>query len=56
MLRLATDDNLYEASNEVFETEYIENKFRYTKSLYGGYANEAVYIVKYDNLRIIEAN
>ena len=56
LLRLATDDNLYEASNEVFETEYIENKFRYTKSLYGGYANEAVYIVKYDNLRIIEAN
>lgn len=56
LLRLATEDNLYEASNEVFETEYIENKFRYTKSLYGGYANEAVYIVKYDNLRIIEAN
>lgn len=56
LLRLATEDNLYEASNEVFETEYIENKFRYKKSLYGGYTNEAVYIVKYDNLRIIEAN
>jgi len=56
LLRLATEDNLYEASSEVFETEYIENKFRYAKSLYGGYSNEAVYIVKYDNLRIVEAN
>ncbi len=56
LLRLATEDNLYEASNEVVETEYIENKFRYNKSLYGGYVNEAVYIVKYDNLRIVEAN
>ncbi len=56
LLRLATEDNLYEASNEVVETEYVENKFRYNKSLYGGYVNEAVYIVKYDNLRIVEAN
>ena len=56
LLRLATEDNLYEASNEVIETEYIENKFRYNKSLFGGYVNEAVYIVKYDNLRIVEAN
>ncbi len=56
LLRLATDDNLYEASTDIIETEYIENKFRYNKSLFGGYTNEAVYIVKYDNLRIIEAN
>jgi LysM repeat protein/ABC-type branched-subunit amino acid transport system substrate-binding protein len=56
LLRLAAEDNLYEASNEVVETEYVENKFRYNKSLYGGYVNEAVYIVKYDNLRIVEAN
>lgn len=56
LLRLATEENLYEASNEVIETEYIENKFRYNKSLFGGYVNEAVYIVKYDDLRIVEAN
>ncbi|APY07592.1 hypothetical protein BWZ20_04445 [Winogradskyella sp. J14-2] len=56
LLRLATEDNLYDASEEVIETEYIENKFRYNKSLFGGYVNEAVYIVKYDDLRIIEAN
>ncbi|WP_299525162.1 LysM peptidoglycan-binding domain-containing protein [Winogradskyella sp.] len=56
LLRLATEDNLYEASADIIETEYVENKFRYNKSLFGGYINEAVYIVKYDNLRIVEAN
>ncbi|MTE27334.1 LysM peptidoglycan-binding domain-containing protein [Winogradskyella ouciana] len=56
LLRLATEDNLYEASSDVIETEYIENKFRYNKSLFGGYTNEAVYIVKFDDLRIVEAN
>ncbi|WP_299363260.1 LysM peptidoglycan-binding domain-containing protein [Winogradskyella sp.] len=56
LLRLATEDNLYEASSDILETEYIENKFRYNKSLIGGYKNEAVYIVKYDNLRIVEAD
>ncbi|NNE30793.1 MAG: LysM peptidoglycan-binding domain-containing protein [Winogradskyella sp.] len=55
LLRLASEDNLYEAAGSEIETEYIENKFRYNKSLFGGYINEAVYIVKYDNLRIVEA-
>jgi LysM repeat protein/ABC-type branched-subunit amino acid transport system substrate-binding protein len=56
LLRLAAEENLYEASKEVIETEYIENKFRYNKSLFGGYVNEAVYIVKYDDLKIVEAS
>ena len=56
LLRLATEENLYEASSDVIETEYIENKFRYNKSLFGGYTNEAIYIVKFDDLRIVEAN
>ena len=56
LMRLATEDNLYEASSNTIETEYIENKFRYNKSLFGGYVNEAVYIVKYDDLRIVKAN
>ncbi|GAB4156755.1 MAG: LysM peptidoglycan-binding domain-containing protein [Winogradskyella sp.] len=56
LLRLATEDNLYEASKDIIETEYIQNKFRYNKSLFGGYVNEAVYIVKFNNLRIVEAN
>ncbi|MFC0605187.1 LysM peptidoglycan-binding domain-containing protein [Winogradskyella pulchriflava] len=56
LLRLATEENLYDASSDVIETEYVENKFRYNKSLFGGYVNEAIYIVKYDNLRIVKAN
>ena len=56
LMRVASGDNLYEVSGETIETEYIENKFRYNKSLFGGYINEAVYIVKYDNLKIVKAN
>ena len=56
LLRLALKDNLYEAAGNDIETEYVENKFRYNKSLFGGYVNEAVYIVKYDELRIVKAN
>jgi LysM repeat protein len=55
LMRLASQDNLYEASSDTIETEYVENKFRYHKSFFGGYVNEAVYIVKYDDLRIVEA-
>ena len=55
LLRLASDDNLYKASSSDIETEYIENKFRYSKELFGGYHNDAVYIIQYDNMAIIEA-
>jgi len=55
LLRLAIDDDLYKASNSDIETEYVENKFRYSKKMFGGYYNEAVYIVKYHELKIVEA-
>ncbi|WP_033956634.1 LysM peptidoglycan-binding domain-containing protein [Psychroserpens jangbogonensis] len=55
LLRLASEDDLYKASSSEIETEYVENKFRYSKKMFGGYYNEAVYIVKYDNLTIVEA-
>lgn len=55
LLRLASEDDLYLASSSDIETEYVENKFRYSKKLFGGYYNEAVYVVKYDNLTIVEA-
>jgi hypothetical protein len=56
LLRLASEDDLYKASGNDIETEYIENKFRYAKKLLGGYYNESVYIVKYtDDLTIVEA-
>jgi hypothetical protein len=55
LLRLASDDDLYKAASHTIETEYVENKFRYSKQNSGGFLNEAVYIVKYDNLTIVEA-
>lgn len=55
LMRLASEDNLYDASSESIETEYVENKFRYHKSFFGGYVNQAIYIVKYNDLRIVEA-
>ncbi|MEZ4856672.1 MAG: LysM peptidoglycan-binding domain-containing protein [Gelidibacter sp.] len=54
LLRLASNDNLYDASSNDVETEYTENKFRYAKKLFGGYYNEAVYIVNYNQDLIIE--
>ena len=54
LLRLASANNLYDASSNDIETEYVENKFRYGKKMFGGYYNEAMYIVKFDNLRIVE--
>ena len=54
LLRLASDDDLYKASTNAIETQYTENKFRYSKKLNGGYYNEAVYIVKYTSDLTIE--
>ncbi len=54
LLRLASEDDLYKASNNSIETQYTENKFRYSKRLNGGYYNEAVFIVKYTSDLTIE--
>ena len=57
LLRLSSiDKDISEAMTSDTETEYIENKFRYSKKMFGGYINEASYIVKYDNLKIIVVN
>jgi len=48
LLRLAARGNVYDASNDDFETEYIENKFRYRKKMFSGYTNNAFYILKYN--------
>lgn len=56
LLRLASSDSDSEKLYNDEETEYTENKFRYNKKLFGGYINEASYIVKYDNLKIVEVN
>jgi len=54
LLRLAIDRDLYDASTNDIETEYVENKFRYSKKMFGGYYNEAIYLMRYDGLNIIE--
>ncbi len=54
LLRLANGDSLRDSSASEIETEYIGNKFRYSKKMFGGYYNESGYIVKFDDLRIIE--
>ena len=54
LLRLASGENLYETADSSIQTEYIENKFRYAKKMFGGYTNESVYVVKYDNLAIVQ--
>lgn len=57
ILRLAVEGNVYDASEEDFESEYVENKFRYQKKLFSGYKNNATYILKYNKdlrLEVIE--
>ncbi len=48
LLRLAIADDVYDANDSKVETEYIENKFRYTKKMFSGYQNNAHYIIKYN--------
>ena len=53
LLRLSRYGTLYtETSN--FQTAYLENKFQYFLQPYGGYKNEAGYILKYDDLHIVK--
>jgi LysM repeat protein len=54
VLRLVTSDDLYKSVTETPLTEYVENKFEYKKKLFGGYYNESAYLVKYQDLRIVE--
>ncbi|WP_224484601.1 PBP1 and LysM peptidoglycan-binding domain-containing protein [Robertkochia aurantiaca] len=54
LLRLGYDKNLYYVASRVSETSYIENKFDYVRDMEGGFYNQAVYLVKYDDLTIKE--
>lgn len=48
LLRLASTNDIYEAVETYAETEYVENKFHYSKTLFSGYQNHALYIIKYN--------
>jgi hypothetical protein len=54
VLRLVTSDNIYLSAKDTALTEYVENKFAYKKKLFGGYYNDTAYLVKYQNLKIVE--
>ncbi|MEW4922986.1 LysM peptidoglycan-binding domain-containing protein [Algibacter sp. 2305UL17-15] len=54
VLRLVTSEDLFMSVNNAPLTAYVENKFAYKKKLFGGYYNDAVYLVKYDDLKIVE--
>lgn len=54
LLRLSVFDNLFDSYKLNSETYYSENKFLYKKKLLGGYYNTAAYIVKYNDLKIVE--
>jgi len=55
ILRLSYNKNLSIVASKVSETEYLENKFDYVQAPTGGFFNQAVYIVKYENLEIKDA-
>lgn len=55
ILRLSYNKDLGIVASKVSETEYLENKFDYVHAPEGGYYNQAVYIVKYENLEIKDA-
>lgn len=54
VLRLVTSEDLFMSVNNAPLTAYVENKFAYKKDAYGGYYNNAVYLVKYNDLKIVE--
>ena len=54
VLRLVSSENLYTSVKNAPLTEYVENKFAYKKKSFGGYYNNAVYLVKHQDLTIVE--
>lgn len=53
LLRLATSNDFYEALSIEGTSEYIENKFSYHKKMIGGFYNDAVYLMQYqENLEL----
>lgn len=54
VLRLVTSKDIYTSTNDAPLTEYVENKFAYKKKFTGGYYNDSAYILKYQDLNIVE--
>lgn len=56
VLRLMSTSDIYNAERNKMLTEYLQNKFMYVKSPQGGFINNALYLVKYKDLNIVEIN
>ena len=54
LLRLSKYRNICTRILLSFQTSYLENKFQYFLQPYGGYKNEAGYILKYEDLHIVK--
>ncbi|WP_066224809.1 PBP1 and LysM peptidoglycan-binding domain-containing protein [Formosa haliotis] len=54
VLRLVTSTDLYASASDAPLTEYVENKFAYIKKSFGGYYNDTVYLLQYDDLKVVE--
>ncbi|TPN84752.1 LysM peptidoglycan-binding domain-containing protein [Aquimarina algicola] len=57
LMRLGTADDVYHSASINGTTEYVENKFNYSKKPQGGYQNNAAYLIKFDNdleLKLVE--
>lgn len=54
VLRTVSSEDLFMSVIDAPQTVYIENKFAYKKKNFGGYYNNAVYLVKYDDLKVLE--
>lgn len=56
LLRLASSDHFRASLDEEGTTQYVENKFNYTRNQTAGFQNQAVYIMAYDkdlNLKVV---
>ena len=57
LLRQAVSSTFEGATETIGETSYLENKFNYYKTEKDGYANNAMYILRYTpDLKIEEAS
>ncbi|XLS28186.1 LysM peptidoglycan-binding domain-containing protein [Flavobacteriaceae bacterium M23B6Z8] len=52
LLKLAYKKDIYNVSQRVGETSYIENSFNYERNWSGTYANTSVYILYYEDLEV----
>lgn len=56
LLRLGNKADIFAIATNIPETQYIENKFDYERTVLGGYVNKGVYVVKIENMEIKDAD